>query len=233
MLLLSGIYSEKNIRLFSYAELRSATDNFNRTKKVGRGGFGTVYKGTIRNGREVAVKVLSAESRQGIREFLTEIDVISNVKHPNLVELVGCCVEANNRILVYEYLQNSSLDRALLGMNHTTWELYEAKKLKELVDPVLVNYPEEEVIRYIKVALFCIQAAAARRPSMPQVVTMLSKPIRINESELTSPGYIHEYRSNVSKASTSSHSRSKNSPSLDSNMFSTVVPPTVTEMSPR
>ncbi|KAF8659955.1 hypothetical protein HU200_058037 [Digitaria exilis] len=115
MLLLSGIYSEKNIRLFSYAELRSATDNFNRTKKVGRGGFGTVYKGTIRNGREVAVKVLSAESRQGIREFLTEIDVISNVKHPNLVELVGCCVEANNRILVYEYLQNSSLDRALFS----------------------------------------------------------------------------------------------------------------------
>lgn len=77
------------------------------------------FQGTIRNGREVAVKVLSAESRQGIREFLTEIDVISNVKHPNLVELVGCCVEANNRILVYEYLQNSSLDRALLGMNHT------------------------------------------------------------------------------------------------------------------
>lgn len=150
MLLLSGIYSEKNIRLFSYAELRSATDNFNRSNKVGRGGFGIVYKvtihflmwcsvwgyrpmewwitfslnicylmlqGTIRNGREVAVKVLSAESRQGIREFLTEIDVITNVKHPNLVELIGCCVEGSNRILVYEYLKNSSLDRALLGMN--------------------------------------------------------------------------------------------------------------------
>ncbi|KAF8762295.1 hypothetical protein HU200_009624 [Digitaria exilis] len=263
MLLLSGIYSEKNIRLFSYAELRSATDNFNRTKKVGRGGFGTVYKGTIRNGREVAVKVLSAESRQGIREFLTEIDVISNVKHPNLVELVGCCVEANNRILVgylapeyawhgqltkkadiysfgvlvLEIISGTSSSKSILAddkiLLEKTWELYEAKKLKELVDPVLVNYPEEEVIRYIKVALFCIQAAAARRPSMPQVVTMLSKPIRINESELTSPGYIHEYRSNVSKASTSSHSRSKNSPSLDSNMFSTVVPPTVTEMSPR
>jgi serine/threonine protein kinase len=75
-----------------------------------------MFQGTIRNGREVAVKVLSAESRQGTREFLTEIDVITNVKHPNLVELIGCCVEANNRILVYEYLQNSSLDHALLGM---------------------------------------------------------------------------------------------------------------------
>uniref|UniRef100_A0A8I6XRD1 Protein kinase domain-containing protein n=1 Tax=Hordeum vulgare subsp. vulgare TaxID=112509 RepID=A0A8I6XRD1_HORVV len=112
---ISGISAEKNIRLFSYAQLRSATDNFNHNNKVGRGGFGTVYKGTLQNKQDVAVKVLSAESRQGIREFLTEIDVISNVKHPNLVELIGCCVEAENHILVYEYLENSSLDRALLG----------------------------------------------------------------------------------------------------------------------
>ncbi|TVU16622.1 hypothetical protein EJB05_40195 [Eragrostis curvula] len=355
---IGGIYTEKNIRLFSYAELRSATDNFNRTKKIGRGGFGTVYKGTIRNGREVAIKVLSAESRQGIREFLTEIDVITNVKHPNLVELIGCCVEANNRILVYEYLQNSSLDRALLGSNsepanftwnirsaicvgvarglaylheeiaspivhrdikasnvlidknyipkigdfglaklfpdnithistrvagttgylapeyawhgqltkkadiysfgvlvleivsgrsssksllddekvllEKTWEYYEEKRLNELVDPALGDYPEDEVIRYIKVALFCVQAAAARRPSMPQVLTMLSKPIRINESELTAPGYIHDYKTTVSKATTSSNSRFKTSAgSEDSNVFSTVVPPTISEMSPR
>ncbi|XP_062183752.1 cold-responsive protein kinase 1-like [Phragmites australis] len=353
---IGGIYSEKNIRLFSYGELRSATDNFNRTNKVGRGGFGTVYKGTIRNGQEIAVKVLSAESRQGIREFLTEIDVISNVKHPNLVELIGCCVEGNNRILVYEYLKNSSLDRALLGSNsepanftwsirsticigvatglaylheeiaspivhrdikasnilldrnyipkigdfglaklfpdnithistrvagttgylapeyarhgqltkkadiysfgvlvleivsgksssrslltddqvliEKTWELYEAKRLMELVDTSLEDYPEDEILRYIKVALFCTQAAAARRPSMPQVLTMLSKPIRINESELTAPGYIHDMTT-VSKATTSSTSRFKHSGSEDSNTFSMVVPPTVSEMSPR
>lgn len=59
--------------------------------------------------------MLAAESRQGIREFLTEIDVITHVKHPHLVELLGCCIQDNNRILVYEYLQNSSLDQALLG----------------------------------------------------------------------------------------------------------------------
>jgi hypothetical protein len=115
------------------------------------------------------------------------------------------------------------------------WELYEAERLKELVDPALVDYPEEEVIRYIKVALFCLQAAAARRPTMPQVVTMLSKPIRINESELTAPGYLHENsrRSPGSKATVSSNYRFKNSASEDSNMFSTVVPATVTQMSPR
>lgn len=61
------------------------------------------------------MKTLSAGSRQGVREFLTEIKTISNVKHPNLVELIGCCVQGPNRILVYEYVENNSLDHALLG----------------------------------------------------------------------------------------------------------------------
>lgn len=59
--------------------------------------------------------MLSAESNQGVQEFLTEIDTISSVKHPNLVELFGCCVQGKNRILVYEYVENNSLDRALFG----------------------------------------------------------------------------------------------------------------------
>lgn len=63
-----------------------------------------------------AIKVLSSESRQGIREFLTEIQVISDIEHENLVKLYGCCVEGNQRILVYNYLENNSLARTLLGM---------------------------------------------------------------------------------------------------------------------
>lgn len=63
----------------------------------------------------MAVKSLSAGSKQGVREFLTEIKTISHVKHPNLVELVGCCVQEPNRILVYEFVENNSLDGALLG----------------------------------------------------------------------------------------------------------------------
>ncbi|CAL9112491.1 unnamed protein product [Musa textilis] len=120
---LEGFSLEKNLKLFSYIELKSATDNFHPSNKIGRGGFGTVYKGTLRDGALVAVKVLSAESRQGIKEFLTEIDVITNVKHPNLVELIGSCVEGGNRILVYEYLENSSIDRALLGRNSDATKL--------------------------------------------------------------------------------------------------------------
>ncbi|MCL7036169.1 hypothetical protein MKW94_022844, partial [Papaver nudicaule] len=103
-----------NIKVFTYRELRSATNNFHISNKIGKGGFGTVYKGVLRNGNQVAVKALSAESRQGVHEFLTEIDVIANVRHRNLVELIGCCVEGANRILVYEFVENNSLDRALL-----------------------------------------------------------------------------------------------------------------------
>lgn len=63
-----------------------------------------------------AIKVLSSESRQGVREFLTEIQVISDIEHENLVKLYGCCVEQNQRILVYNYLENNSLAKTLLGM---------------------------------------------------------------------------------------------------------------------
>jgi len=69
----------------------------------------------LRDGSVVAIKSLSTESKQGTNEFLTEIDLVSNVRHPNLVQLIGCCVEGNNRMLVYEFLENNSLANALLG----------------------------------------------------------------------------------------------------------------------
>ncbi|KAH8511905.1 hypothetical protein H0E87_009182 [Populus deltoides] len=113
----------QDVNHISYNELRSATDNFHSSNKIGRGGFGDVYKGTLRSGIQVAVKTLSAQSKQGAREFLNEIKTISNVRHPNLVELIGCCVQGANRILVYEYLENNSLDRALLGSRSTNIRL--------------------------------------------------------------------------------------------------------------
>lgn len=73
------------------------------------------WQGMLKDGTMVAIKVLSSESRQGSREFMTEIIVISNIEHENLVKLVGCCVEGSHRILVYGYLENNSLAQTLLG----------------------------------------------------------------------------------------------------------------------
>ena len=78
----------------------------------------TVYgQGRLRNGKLAAIKVLSAQSRQGLKEFLAETKVISVIEHENLVQLYGCCVENNHRILVYNYLENNSLAQTLLGTN--------------------------------------------------------------------------------------------------------------------
>ncbi|XP_050288031.1 probable LRR receptor-like serine/threonine-protein kinase At1g56130 [Quercus robur] len=100
---------------FSYAELRSATDDFNPSNKLGEGGFGPVFKGTLVDGRIVAVKQLSVASHQGRGQFITEISTISAVQHRNLVKLYGCCIEGDRHLLVYEYLENGSLDQALFG----------------------------------------------------------------------------------------------------------------------
>ncbi|XP_030449939.1 putative serine/threonine-protein kinase [Syzygium oleosum] len=302
-----------NVRLFSYHSLRSATGNFHPSNKIGGGGFGVVYKGVLRDGTQVAIKSLSAESKQGTNEFLTEINMISNIHHPNLVELIGCCVEGENRILLYEYLENNSLASVLLGskskhvilnwpqraaiclgtasglaflheeakppivhrdikasnvlldgnldpkigdfglaklfpdnVTHVstrvagtvgylapeyallgqltrkadvysfgilvleivsgrssskaafgeelmvlvewTWKLKDEQRLLDIVDPELAEYPEDEVLRYIKVALFCTQAVSNQRPTMKQVVEMLSKNVSLKEELLTEPG---------------------------------------------
>ncbi|CAL5411066.1 unnamed protein product [Camellia sinensis] len=88
-----------------------ATDNFSTTNKLGEGGFGPVYK--LEDGRQVAVKRLSRHSRQGVEEFKNEIVLISKLQHRNLVRLLGCCIEGEEKLLVYEYMTNRSLDTFL------------------------------------------------------------------------------------------------------------------------
>ncbi|XP_073116881.1 cold-responsive protein kinase 1 isoform X5 [Elaeis guineensis] len=109
----------ENVTFYSYNELRSATGDFSAANKVGEGGFGSVYRGRLKDGTTVAIKVLSSESRQGVREFLTELTVISGILHENLVRLYGCCVEGTHRIIVYNYLENNSLAQTLLGSAHS------------------------------------------------------------------------------------------------------------------
>ncbi|KAJ7961253.1 Kinase family protein [Quillaja saponaria] len=302
----------KDFRFFSYNTLRSATENFHPSTRIGRGGYGVVHRGILRDGTEVAIKSLSMESRQGTKEFITEVGMIINIRHPNLVQLIGCCVEENHRILVYEFVENNSLASSLLGsrkyinldwpkraaiclgtasglaflheeaepnivhrdikasnilldgnfhpkigdfglaklfpdnVTHVStqvagtmgylapeyalmgqltkkadvysfgilmleiisgrrssnaafgqdflglvewvWKLKEEDKLLDIVDPALKEFDKVEVLRFIKVALFCTQSASQQRPAMKQVVKMLSKEVHLNEKLLTEPG---------------------------------------------
>ncbi|XP_044498140.1 probable leucine-rich repeat receptor-like serine/threonine-protein kinase At3g14840 [Mangifera indica] len=100
---------------FTLRQIKGATNNFDVAHKIGEGGFGPVYKGTLADGTVIAVKQLSSKSKQGNREFVNEIGMISALQHPNLVKLHGCCVEGNQLMLIYEYLENNSLARALFG----------------------------------------------------------------------------------------------------------------------
>ncbi|XP_058198498.1 uncharacterized protein LOC131314017 [Rhododendron vialii] len=87
-----------------------ATKHFSEENKLGEGGFGPVYKGTLPDGKEIAVKRLSRNSGQGLQEFKNEISLIARLQHRNLVQLLGCCLEGNELMLIYEYMPNKSLD---------------------------------------------------------------------------------------------------------------------------
>ncbi|KAL5550334.1 hypothetical protein UlMin_000510 [Ulmus minor] len=351
-----------NLRMFSYNSLRSATRDFHPSNRIGGGGYGVVFRGVLRDGTQVAVKCLSAESKQGTNEFLTEIKMISDTRHPNLVELIGCCVEDTHRILVYEYLEKNSLASSLLGskskhvfldwskravicmetaiglaflheeaephivhrdikasnilldanfhpkigdfglaklfpdnVTHVStrvagtvgylapeyallgqltkkadvysfgvllleiisgrssskaafgeellvlvewaWKLKEEGRLLHIVDEELVDYPEAQVLRFIKVALFCTQATAHQRPTMKQVVEMLTKEVHLNEKALTKPGVYREHASKrsggASSEETSSSQADKRKQSVNSITAPSNVSHSETQMFPR
>ncbi|KAK8689199.1 hypothetical protein V6N13_087922 [Hibiscus sabdariffa] len=293
----SGI---QNTRLFPYKELKMATGNFHYSNKIGEGGFGIVYKGTFRDGTEAAIKVLSSDSSQGVREFLTEINVIADMDHENLVKLHGCCVEGNHRILVYGYLENNSLAQTLLGGGHSSmqfswptrrkicigvakglaylheevrpyivhrdikasnilldrslvpkisdfglaklfpdnmthistrvagtnfgvllleivsgrcntnrrlppsdqylleraWNLLERGQLAELVDMSMSgDHDDEEAQKFLKIGLICTQEVPKHRPSMSEVVKMLTGENPVDDQNISRPGLLPEFRS--------------------------------------
>ncbi|XP_033143796.1 cysteine-rich receptor-like protein kinase 5 isoform X2 [Brassica rapa] len=100
---------------FDFKAIEAATDNFSETNKLGQGGFGQVYKGTFPSGIQVAVKRLSKTSGQGEREFENEVVVVAKLQHRNLVRLLGFCLEGEEKILIYEFVPNKSLDYFLFG----------------------------------------------------------------------------------------------------------------------
>ncbi|KAG2248900.1 hypothetical protein Bca52824_088528 [Brassica carinata] len=100
---------------YDFKTIEVATNKFSRSNKLGEGGFGEVYKGTLSNGTEVAVKRLSKKSGQGIREFKNEAVLVSKLQHRNLVRLLGFCLEGDEKILIYEFVPNKSLNYFIFG----------------------------------------------------------------------------------------------------------------------
>ncbi|CAN0846620.1 L-type lectin-domain containing receptor kinase S.1 [Linum grandiflorum] len=100
---------------FSYDELTQATNGFSKDLLLGSGGFGKVYKGTLENGTEIAVKCVNHDSKQGLREFMAEISSMGRLQHKNLVQMRGWCRKSNELMLVYDYMPNGSLDRYIFA----------------------------------------------------------------------------------------------------------------------
>uniref|UniRef100_A0A7N2L984 Cysteine-rich receptor-like protein kinase 2 n=2 Tax=Quercus lobata TaxID=97700 RepID=A0A7N2L984_QUELO len=110
---------------FKYSTLEKATGSFDNANKLGQGGFGTVYKGVLPDGREIAVKRLFFNNRHRAGDFYNEVNIISSVKHKNLVRLLGCSCSGPESLLVYEFLPNKSLDRFIFDANRgkaLNWE---------------------------------------------------------------------------------------------------------------
>ncbi|XP_042399135.1 putative serine/threonine-protein kinase [Zingiber officinale] len=110
-------------RVFRYEAVVEATGKFSPKQKLGEGGFGPVFKGRLEDGREVAVKRLSVASRQGTKEFMNEAMLLSEVQHKNLVNLYGYCTHGDDKLLVYEYVRNESLDKILFSREENNWKM--------------------------------------------------------------------------------------------------------------
>ncbi|KAM7490910.1 hypothetical protein LguiA_033831 [Lonicera macranthoides] len=113
-----GASKDVDLPFFSFASVSEATSNFSAENKLGEGGFGPVYKGKSLNGQEIALKRLSKRSGQGLEEFRNEIVLIAKLQHRNLVRLLGCSIEREESILIYEYMSNKSLDFFIFDPNN-------------------------------------------------------------------------------------------------------------------
>ncbi|XP_050247271.1 G-type lectin S-receptor-like serine/threonine-protein kinase At4g27290 isoform X2 [Quercus robur] len=112
------------VPLFDFTTVATATNKFSQENVIGAGGFGPVYKGHLSNGQNIAVKRLSKDSRQGLKEFKNEVVLIAKLQHRNLVRLLGYCIQGDEKMLIYEYMPNKSLNYFIFEQNGSallTW----------------------------------------------------------------------------------------------------------------
>ncbi|KAJ8749126.1 hypothetical protein K2173_013733 [Erythroxylum novogranatense] len=127
--------NRNNLQVYSAAQIKTATNGFSLANKLGEGGFGPVYKGKFAQGQEIAVKRLSRRSGQGLVEFKNELILIAKLQHSNLVRLLGFCVQSEEKMLVYEYLPNKSLDFFIFG-DQSKRELLDWNKRFSIIDGI-------------------------------------------------------------------------------------------------
>ncbi|KAK9289791.1 hypothetical protein L1049_007951 [Liquidambar formosana] len=123
-----------DLKIFSFACIMAATNNFSSENRLGQGGFGPVYEGNLPEGQKIAVKRLSRTSMQGLVEFENEVILIAKLRHMNLVRLLGCCIHEEEKILIYEYMCNKSLDSYLF--DPTKRELLDWKKRFNIIEGI-------------------------------------------------------------------------------------------------
>ncbi|KAK6229561.1 hypothetical protein SCA6_018512 [Theobroma cacao] len=203
---------EMELPLFNFGTIANATNNFSIENLLGRGGFGSVYKGTLAEGQHIAVKRLSNDSGQGLKEFKNEVILIAKLQHRNLVKLLGCCIQGDEKfgymspeyaidgvfsmksdvfsfgVLVLEIVSGKK-NRGFSHPDHDhnllghAWRLWTEKRPMELIDDAFGDFClPSEMLRCIHVGLLCVQQRPEDRPNMSSVIVMLG-----SESALPQP----------------------------------------------
>ncbi|XP_050221122.1 G-type lectin S-receptor-like serine/threonine-protein kinase CES101 [Mercurialis annua] len=125
-----------NLQIYDAATISAATNGFSSGNRLGEGGFGPVYKGRLSEGQEIAVKRLSSESRQGLVEFKNELILIAKLQHMNLVRLLGFCIQGEDKMLVYEFMPNKSLDFFIFAADESMRKMLDWSKRLNIIDGI-------------------------------------------------------------------------------------------------
>ncbi|PWA36090.1 Cysteine-rich receptor-like protein kinase 25 [Artemisia annua] len=194
---------------YNFSLVKAATNDFSENNKLGQGGFGAVYKGKLEDGQEIAVKRLATNSAQGDKEFKNEVLLVAKLQHRNLVRLLGFSIEGNERLLIYEFLQNASLDQIIFGKMFCTkdinltlpdgaWKTWRNGTPLDMIDPTLNTGPGSlrTVIRSIHIGLLCVQENVDGRPTMASVVHMLNN-ISVTLPVPSEPAFFMHSNSNL------------------------------------